>query len=447
MEANFILDGGLPALWLEGELSNVKHYPSGHWYFTVKDDNAQVSCTLWKTKAARARVAPRDGLRVLIYGKAGVYATRGSFQFNVDYLEDAGEGALQRRFEALKAALAAEGLFATEVKRPLPALPKRIGLITSPAGAAIRDILHILKRRFPSIPVLLYPVAVQGAGAAADIAAALALASERAEVDVIILARGGGSLEDLWSFNEEIVARAIRASRIPVVAGIGHETDTTIADFAADVRAPTPSGAAELVVPDQAEWRRLLDHHGRRLAAVAQRIIRFHRDRIGYLNQRLNQAHPRHRLQERQQRLDELDARLSSALQRQMHRAVTRTQWLAGRLAQVHPGRRLAERSALLRDRSERLARSVTALVRTHRRRFESVVRTLQAVSPLATLDRGYAIVTTLDGRVVHRANDLQTGDTIQARLAKGQLRAVIVDHPTDGISPALAPHSGTRDK
>ena len=184
---------------------------------------------------------------MLVYGKAGVYATRGTFQFNVDYLEDAGEGALQRRFEVLKASLAAEGLFDAAAKRPLPTLPRRIGLITSPAGAAIRDILHILKRRFPSIPVLLYPVAVQGAGAATEIARALTLASDRAEVDVIILARGGGSLEDLWSFNEEVVARAIRASRIPVVAGIGHETDTTIADFAADVRAPTPSGAAELL--------------------------------------------------------------------------------------------------------------------------------------------------------------------------------------------------------
>jgi exodeoxyribonuclease VII large subunit len=428
MEANFVLDGGLPAVWLEGELSNVKRYPSGHWYFTVKDENAQISCTMWKSKAARARVAPRDGLRVLVYGKAGVYATRGSFQFNVDYLEDAGEGALQRRFEVLKASLAAEGLFDAAAKRPLPTLPRRIGLVTSPAGAAIRDILHILKRRFPSIPVLLYPVAVQGAGAAADIAQALTLASDRAEVDVIILARGGGSLEDLWSFNEEIVARAIRASRIPVVAGIGHETDTTIADFAADVRAPTPSGAAELVVPDQAEWQRALEHHRRRLAAIAQRNLRSQFERIRFLHRRLTQAHPRHRLQERQQRLDELDGRLTAALRRHLDRSSTRYRWLAGRLTQVHPGRQIALRASQLQRGRDRLDRAASTLLTVQRRRFEGVVRTLQAVSPLATLERGYAIVTNEAGQVIRRADEISDGATINAQLGRGRVRAVVID-------------------
>jgi len=428
MEANFVLDGGLPAVWLEGELSNVKRYPSGHWYFTVKDENAQISCTMWKSKAARTRVAPRDGLRVLVYGKAGVYATRGTFQFNVDYLEDAGEGALQRRFEVLKASLAAEGLFDAAAKRPLPTLPRRIGLITSPAGAAIRDILHILKRRFPSIPVLLYPVAVQGAGAATEIARALTLASDRAEVDVIILARGGGSLEDLWSFNEEVVARAIRASRIPVVAGIGHETDTTIADFAADVRAPTPSGAAELVVPDQAEWRRVLEHHRRRLVAIAQRNLRSQRERVQFLHRRLQQAHPRHRLQERQQRVDELDGRLTAALRRHLDRSSTRYRWLAGRLAQVHPGRRIALQAGELQSRRERLDRAVTTLLTFQRRRFEGVVRTLQAVSPLATLERGYAIVKNEAGCVIRNAREIENGDTIHAQLAQGHVRAVVIE-------------------
>jgi len=423
-----VLDGGLPALWLEGELSNVKRYPSGHWYFTVKDDVSQISCTLWKSKALRAPVAPRDGLRVLVFGKAGVYPARGSFQFNVDYLEDAGEGALRRRFEELKANLAAEGLFDTAAKRPLPRLPRRIGLITSPAGAALRDILHVLKRRFPSIPVLLYPVPVQGAGSAAEIARALALASARAEVDVLILARGGGSLEDLWSFNEEIVARAIRACQIPVVAGIGHETDTTIADFAADLRAPTPSGAAELVAPDQAEWRRTLEAHRNRLASVSRRILRGHSDRLAYLGRRLGQAHPRLRLRERMQRLDELEVRLVGAWRRTQDARSGHLRWLGGRLALVHPGRQLAQRSDALQARAQRLARAIASQLRSHRSRFEGAVRTLQVVSPLATLERGYAIVSHLNGPVVRSSDAVAIGDTIEARLGQGRVRAKITE-------------------
>ncbi len=428
IEANLVLDGGLPAVWLEGELSNVKRYPSGHWYFTVKDELSQVSCTMWKSKTYRARIAPRDGLRVLVYGKAGVYAARGSFQFNVDYLEDAGEGALQRQFEELKAKLAAEGLFDLGAKRPLPALPRRIGLVTSPAGAAIRDILHILKRRFPSIPVLVYPVAVQGAAAAGEIARALKLASDRAEVDVIILARGGGSLEDLWSFNEEIVARAIRASKIPVVAGIGHETDTTIADFAADMRAPTPSGAAELVVPDQAEWRRLLDSHRQRLNSVLRRILRGHQERLGFLHRRLSNGHPRHRLRDRMQRLDDLEARLVSAWRRNQDGKVNRLRYIGARLEQAHPRKSLANKQQALQLLNNRLQRATSAQLRQHRNRFETAIRTLHAVSPLATLDRGYGIVLNTDGRVIRSSADVSRGDTIEARLGQGRLRATVTE-------------------
>jgi exodeoxyribonuclease VII large subunit len=427
LEANIVLDGGLPSLWLEGELSNVKRYPSGHWYFTIKDEQAQVSCTMWKSKALRARSAPKDGQRVLVYGKAGVYATRGSFQFNVDYLEDAGEGALQRRFEALKATLAAEGLFDQEIKRSPPTLPRRIGLITSPAGAAIRDILQILKRRFPSIPVLLYPVAVQGAGAATEIARALTLASERAEVDVLILARGGGSLEDLWSFNEEVVARAIRACRVPVISGIGHETDTTIADYAADLRAPTPSGAAELAVPDQAEWRRQLAHHARRLLAMTERSLRSHVDRLGYLTQRLEQAHPRHRLHERQQRVDELETRLTTSLLRHQERAQARLQWLQGRLEQAHPGRLVSRRREQVQALDHRLSRAIKVTVSTQQRRFTGLIRTLHVVSPLATLERGYAIVSLPSGDVIRDATEVADGSVIEARLNTGRLKAIVV--------------------
>ncbi len=382
-EARQLLEAGLPACWIEGELSNLARPGSGHWYFTLKDEVAQVRCAMFRGANARVRVAPRDGLLVLVRARVSLYEARGEFQLIVESLEEAGEGALRRRFEELKAQLAAEGLFDASLKRPLPPLPRRIGVVTSPTGAAIRDILQILARRFPAVAVLIYPVRVQGAGAAAEIAAAIGLASRRADADVLILARGGGSLEDLWAFNEEIVARAIRNSAIPVVAGIGHEVDVTIADFAADLRAPTPSGAAELVVPDRAEWLRRLATTRERLAALWRRRAAQGRERLGWLVRRLELNHPRARLTARAQRLDELEVRLERALRRELATA----------------GARLA-----------------------------AAARTLNAVSPLATLERGYAIVAHADGRVVKRAADVSAGETVRARTADGSFTATVDD-------------------
>jgi exodeoxyribonuclease VII large subunit len=380
-EARLLLEHGLPALWLEGELSNFARPSSGHWYFSLKDEAAQVRCAMFRGANTRVRVTPRDGLHVLVRARVGLYEPRGEYQLVVEHLEEAGEGALRRRFEELKARLAAEGLFDAAAKRAPPRLPRRIGVVTSPTGAAIRDILHVLARRFPAVPVLVYPVPVQGAGAAADIAAALRLASARAETDVLILARGGGSLEDLWSFNEEVVARAIRACRIPVITGVGHEVDTTIADFAADLRAPTPSGAAELAVPDRLEWLRALAHTRSRLANAWARGAGGRRERLDWLARRLELMHPRTRLAARAQRLDELEARLTRALRRELADA----------------GRRLA-----------------------------GAARTLHAVSPLATLERGYAIVATAEGQVVRSAADAAVGTPIEARTASGTLLATV---------------------
>ena len=382
-EARQLLEAGLPACWIEGELSNFARPGSGHWYFTLKDEVAQVRCAMFRSANARVRVAPRDGLLVLVRARVSLYEARGEFQLIVESLEEAGEGALRRRFDELKARLAAEGLFDAALKRPLPPLPRRIGVITSPTGAAIRDILQILARRFPAVAVLIYPVRVQGSGAAAEIAAAIELASRRADADVLILARGGGSLEDLWAFNEEVVARAIRNSNIPVVAGIGHEVDVTIADFAADLRAPTPSGAAELVVPDRAEWLRALATTRERLAALWRRRADQGRERLGWLVRRLELNHPRARLAARAQRLDELEVRLERALRRELSQA----------------GARLA-----------------------------AAARTLNAVSPLATLERGYAIVAHADGRVIKRAADVGAGDAIRARTADGSFTATVDD-------------------
>ena len=380
-EAKLLLEGALPALWVEGELSNFARPSSGHWYFTLKDASAQVRCAMFRTSNQRLRLTPRDGLQVLLRARVSLYEARGEYQLIVEHLEEAGEGALRRRFEELKAKLAAEGLFDSARKRALPRLPRRIGVVTSPTGAAIRDILHVLARRFPAVPVRIYPVPVQGTGAAAEIAAAIRRAGDSGDLDVLIVARGGGSLEDLWAFNEEAVARAIVASRVPVVSGIGHEIDFTIADFAADVRAPTPAGAAELVVPDRGEWLRTLALALERLVRASQRRLRREHERLGWLAGRLERLHPRERLVARMQRLDELEGRLGRTLR-------------------------------------ERLARAGL--------RLGAVARTLAAVSPLGTLERGYAIVLGADGQVVRAASEVATGSEIRARTARGSLRALV---------------------
>ncbi len=311
-----------------------------------------------------------------------LYEPRGDYQLVIEQLEDAGSGALQRAFEQLKARLAAEGLFALEHKRPLPAVPTRIGVITSPSGAAVRDILHVLARRFPATPVLIYPVPVQGAAAVPGIVAALELAGRRAECDVLILARGGGSLEDLWAFNDERVARAIYRCPIPIVTGIGHEVDVTIADFVADVRAPTPTGAAQLVVPDALVWRQRLGQFALRLQSAARRTLRSEQLRVGALARRLQQAHPGARLRQLSQRLDELEVRLRLGIQ-------------------------------------SRLARLGAQL--------DAAARALQAVSPLATLARGFAVLTReRDGALLTAAAEVTVGETVQARLGSGSLTATV---------------------
>src|ERR1700728_3269492 len=313
-EVRVLLERGFGALWLEAEISNLARPSSGHWYFSLKDSAAQVRCAMFRQRNMLSAFTPRDGQKVLVRARIGLYEPRGEYQLIVDHMEDAGLGALKRQFEELSAKLSQEGLFAAERKRLLPGLPKRIGVITSPTGAAVRDILHVLARRFPAAPVLIYPVRVQGAQAAAEITATLQLANQRAECDVLILARGGGSLEDLWAFNDERLARAIVASPIPVITGIGHEIDFTIADFAADVRAPTPSAAAEIVVPDAEEWLSSLRRLDARLQRALLRSMQARAQRLRWLCGRAAMVSPSARLAQQSQRLDELEQRLSRAL-------------------------------------------------------------------------------------------------------------------------------------
>jgi exodeoxyribonuclease VII large subunit len=382
-EVRMLLDSGLPPLWLEGELSNFSSPASGHWYFSLKDRDAQIRCAMFRARNLGTGFRPKDGQHLLVRGRVSLYEPRGDYQMIVEVMEDAGEGALRREFERLKAKLAAEGLFEASIKRSLPAMPARIAVITSPTGAAIRDILHILARRFPPATVRIHPVPVQGAAAAEAIVQAIDEVSRFGDADVLILARGGGSIEDLWSFNDERVARAIRRCTVPVVTGIGHEIDFTIADFAADVRAPTPSGAAEIVVPDRREILGRIEASRRDLVLAMERMLARALDRHEQLAARLQRAHPGTRMRQQVQRLDELDLRLRGA-------------W-DNRLARLSHRLQLAQRG-------------------------------LDAISPLATLDRGYAIVTGPDGSVVQDAAQVQPGDEIEARLARGRIRARVTD-------------------
>ncbi|MDN5864315.1 MAG: exodeoxyribonuclease VII large subunit [Gammaproteobacteria bacterium] len=426
--AKGLLEEGFGRVAVEGEISNLARPRSGHVYFTLKDEDAQLRCALFKRDALRVHFPLADGLQVLARGRVTIYPARGSFQLIVSELEEAGLGALQRAFEALKRKLAEEGLFAAELKRPLPAYPRRIGVITSPTGAALRDILNVLNRRFPAAEVLIYPTPVQGETAAASIAAALERAAARGDCDVLILARGGGSLEDLWSFNEERVARAIRACAVPVVTGIGHETDFTIADFAADLRAPTPSAAAEAVVPDAAELGERLRGFRARMVHAWQRGQRERRQESAALAHRLALQHPRRRLQERAQRIDELSERLLAATPRLIAAHRARLATLRSELARCSPAARLERiRMEYIQLRS-RLSNACTADLQQRRNTLQVLKGQLQALGPQQTLARGYAIVFDQRGQALRDAASVKVGDPIRARLAHGALSALVND-------------------
>jgi exodeoxyribonuclease VII large subunit len=362
----------------------------------------------------------------LVRARIGLYEPRGEYQLVIDHMEAAGLGALKRQFEELSAKLAAEGLFAAERKRTLPMIPKRIGIITSPTGAAIRDILHVLARRFAAVPVLIYPVAVQGAAAAAEITAAVRIAGRRAECDVLILARGGGSLEDLWAFNDEALARAIVASPIPIVSGIGHEIDFTIADFAADVRAPTPSAAAEIAVPDGEEYLASLGRLAQRLRRGLLRRVEAQRERLRWLMRRAALVSPSARLSQQAQRLDDLEQRMSRALRQILADRRSLLGDRRSRLWQLSPAARLRSTAARHAALYARLRAAALARLHLARERLSPLVRTLNAVSPLATLDRGYAIVSRESGDILRNAADAPPGMIVEARLAVGKIRAKV---------------------
>ena len=425
-EVRVLLERGFGSIWLEAEISNLAKPGSGHWYFSLKDATAQVRCCMFRQRNMLCAFAARDGQKVLVRARLGLYEPRGEYQLVIDYMEDSGLGALKRQFEELSAKLAAEGLFAPERKRALPMIPKRIGVITSPTGAAIRDILHVLGRRFSAVPVLIYPVAVQGAAAAAEIAAAVRTAGRRGECDVLILARGGGSLEDLWAFNDEALARAIVASPIPIISGVGHEIDFTIADFAADVRAPTPSAAAEIAVPDGEEWLASVARLAQRLQRGLKRRVEAQRERLRWLIGRAALVSPSARLAERSQRLDDLEQRMFRALRQILADRRSALGERRSRLWQVSPVARVRSTAARQAALYARLRAAALARLHLARERLAPLVRTLNAVSPLATLDRGYAIVSRVSGAIVRSAAELSPGTPIEVRLAVGKIRAKV---------------------
>ena len=421
--ARDLLEGSFPQVWVEGEISNFSRPASGHAYFTLKDERAQVRCALFRTHAQRLRFAPRDGLQVLARGRLTLYEARGDYQLVLDHMEEAGEGALRRAFEELKARLAAEGLFDAARKRPLPAFPRRLGVITSPRGAAVRDVLSVLGRRFPLLEAEVLPVPVQGDGAAVQILDMLRRAGASGRYDLLLLTRGGGSLEDLWAFNDEALARAIAASPVPVVAAIGHEVDVSLADFAADLRAPTPSAAAELIAPDAGELAARLRSEKRRLDALQVRLATARAQRLDQAFLKLQALRPQLRLERGRHRLAALRTRLDQAQRTPVARRAERLSKLLRRLDQAHPRRRLeahAHRLALL---SRGLHAALPRRLEQHQLHLRGLARALASVSPLATLGRGYAIVQQADGRVLRRAADVAPGDRLRARLAEGELQ------------------------
>lgn len=416
------LEQRFAGLWVEGEISNLRGVSSGHVYFTLKDETAQVRAVLFKSRVRRLRFAPTDGLHVLAFAMLEVYAARGEYQLVCEMLEPKGLGALQLAFEQLKTRLAAEGLFDAGRKRPLPVLPRRVGLVTSPTGAAVRDFLRVITRRFADVHVVIYPVRVQGETAAPEIVRALADLNRLGGLDVLVVARGGGSLEDLWAFNEETVARAIAGSKIPVISAVGHETDVTIADFVADLRAPTPSAAAELVVREKAQLVTHLASLRERLRTAAAQRVRRVRERLDDLGGRRVLTDPGRTVRDWSRRLDELGTRLSRGLVLRRQQARERLERAARALRPEvlrthlrHEARHLAQ----LRRRLEQVGRG--DVVR-RRRAVEALAGRLDTLSPLACLARGYSICTRPTGEVVTRASQVGPGDAVSVRLREGRL-------------------------
>ncbi|MGR5127067.1 exodeoxyribonuclease VII large subunit [Photobacterium swingsii] len=425
-EVRLLLENEMGIVWLVGELSNLSMPVSGHWYFTLKDSRAQVKCAMFRGNNRRVTFKPANGTQVLVKARLSLYEPRGDYQLIIESMQPEGDGRLQQQFEQLKMNLAAEGLFAQSLKKPLPEQPKRVGIITSKTGAALHDILNVLQRRDPSLPVVIYPTMVQGEGSAISIAQAIGRANARQECDVLIVGRGGGSLEDLWAFNEEIVARTIAASQIPIISAVGHEVDVTIADFVADMRAPTPSAAAELVSRDNSHQTQKINQKTQQLTHSVRQYLSDRRRHLTQLQHRLERQHPQLRLNQQSQRLDDASSRLERAMKNYIVHHRQHLNRNEHKLALHSPVQTLKQQANRLERVESRLHDAMDRRLLTARHQLAMAAEKLETVSPLATLGRGYSITRDSKGKVIRDTNQVSHGDIITTKVANGEIQSVV---------------------
>ncbi|RJX74306.1 exodeoxyribonuclease VII large subunit [Vibrio sinensis] len=426
-EVRLLLENEMGIVWLMGEISNFSAPVSGHWYLTLKDSRAQVKCAMFRGNNHRVTFKPQNGNQVLVKARLSLYEPRGDYQLIIESMQPEGDGRLQQQFDELKMKLAGEGLFAQTNKKLLPEHPKCVGVITSKTGAALFDILDVLKRRDPSLPVIIYPTLVQGEDAAIQIAQAIGRANTRNECDVLIVGRGGGSLEDLWCFNNEIVARTIAASQIPIISAVGHEIDVTIADFVADMRAPTPSAAAELVSRDNSHKAQSIGHYQQKLFSAIRYYLAEQKQHNVALLHRLERHHPRHQLQRQNQQLDELQLNLERAMNRYVARHQQKLERQQYKLQLHSPVSKLAERKVSLSRLEQKLLDAMDRKLLKTRHQLALAAEKLDTVSPLATLKRGYSISQTEQGKIITNASEVKTGDTMITRLSTGEVHSTVL--------------------
>ena len=422
-----MLENQLGAVWLTGEISNFSQPVSGHWYLSLKDENAQVRCAMFRMKNMRVSFRPTNGMQVLVRANVSLYEPRGDYQLIIESMHLAGEGLLMQQFEALKLKLAAEGLFAQHLKKNLPHFSKAVGIITSKTGAALQDILHILQRRDPSLKIIIYPTAVQGKDAATDIAQMIELANQRQEVDVLIVGRGGGSLEDLWCFNEEMVARAIFHSHLPVISAVGHETDVTIADFVADVRAPTPSAAAELVSRNQTELLQQLQYRRQRLEIALDRLFAEKQQKLRHLSLRLHNQHPQAQLRIQQQLITQLSHRLQQTLRHHWQKTAENLTALSMRLYKNPLPLRLQQYEQQLAQLKVRLNSHMNLTLSLQQKQLAHLCGKLDSLSPLKVLARGYSITQNQQNFTIRSMKDVNVGEQIKTRLPDGDIISQVI--------------------
>lgn len=425
-EVRLLLENEMGIVWLVGEISNFSAPVSGHWYLTLKDSRAQVKCAMFRGNNRRVTFKPQNGNQVLVKARLSLYEPRGDYQLIIDSMQPEGDGRLQQQFEELKMKLAAEGLFAQTSKRPLPEHPQTVGIITSKTGAALFDILDVLKRRDPSLPVVIYPTMVQGEEAAIQIAQAIGRANSRNECDVLIVGRGGGSLEDLWCFNNEVLARTIAASQIPIISAVGHEVDVTIADFVADMRAPTPSAAAELVSRDNSHKDQAFNARQHKLISAMRHYLSEQKQQTTSLLHRLDRQHPNNQLQRQSQQLDELNARLQRAITQLLSSHQHKIERQQHKIALYSPVKRLAAQQSSLQRLEQKLLDAMDRKLLNTRHQLALAAEKLDTVSPLATLKRGYSITQNQSGQVISQVSQTKTGDTLVTRLSDGEIRSTV---------------------